>query len=126
MDVAEVVFRVGVGVGALLIGIGLLALVLAIGPLSNDARSLANDVRRLTRLVEKELPRLLERGRTAPVEPVDRTQPAEPPATGTPPGKIAPEPAADPSLDWIGPRPPGRPASGPVQSADQREDEQIA
>jgi len=126
MDVAEVIFRVGVGVGALLIGIGLLALVLAIGPLSNDARSLANDVRRLTRLVEKELPRILERGRTVPVQPVDRAQPAEPPATGAPPSEIAPGPSPEPSLDWIGERHPGRPASGPVQSADQREDEQIA
>ena len=106
MDVAEVIFRVGVGVGALLIGIGLLALVLAIGPLSNDARSLANDVRRLTRLVEKELPRILDRAQPPP----------GPPTKGT----------SEPTLDWIGERHPGRPTSGPVQSADQREDEQIA
>lgn len=120
MDIAEIVFRVGVGVGALLIGIGLVALVLAIGPLSNDARSLANDVRRLTRLVEHELPRLLDRSRGGP--PAD----GAPAAQIAPDRPVVPEPEPEPSLDWIADRHAGRADGGPVQSADQREDEQIA
>jgi hypothetical protein len=58
MEIALAIFRIGVGVGALLVGLGLLLTALALRPVARDLRSLANDARRLARLTEEELPAL--------------------------------------------------------------------
>ncbi|MGH2456364.1 MAG: hypothetical protein ACRDHD_08920 [Candidatus Limnocylindria bacterium] len=99
MDVALTIFRIGVGVGVLLVGIGVVLAVLALRPVARDLRSLAGDVRRLSRLTEQELPALLAR------------EPA------TPAALAGGEPAESGAQ---------RVAVGPVQSADEREDERIA
>jgi hypothetical protein len=55
MDVAITIFRVGVGVGAVLVGLGIIFIALSLRPLARDARALANDARRLANLAETEL-----------------------------------------------------------------------
>ena len=68
MELALIVFRIGVGIGALLVGIGLLLAVVSLRGLARDVRALARDTARLTRVLDKELPELIERAREATVE----------------------------------------------------------
>ena len=110
MELAEVVFRIGVGVGALLVGIGLLVAVVSLLPLARDVRSLAIDTRRLARLMEKDVPELMAQARSVAANAemltedlavrLEQSRPAEAPT--------------------------GRPTGMPVQSGDAAEDEQIA
>lgn len=55
MDVALTIFRIGVGVGAVLVGVGIVLIALSLRPLARDARALARDARRLANLAETEL-----------------------------------------------------------------------
>lgn len=64
MELAETIFRVGVGIGALLIGIGLLVAVIALLPVVRDLRALAADSRRLARLAERDVPELVAQARS--------------------------------------------------------------
>ena len=57
MDLAQTIFYVGVGIGAVLVGIGVVLAAVALRPLSRDTRALARDAARLSRLLEEELPR---------------------------------------------------------------------
>lgn len=56
MDLAQTVFYVGVGIGAVLVGIGVLLAAIWLRPLSRDTRDLARDAARLARLLEEDLP----------------------------------------------------------------------
>jgi hypothetical protein len=105
VDLAQIIFEAGVGVGAVLAGIGVVLIALSVRRLARDARSLADDARRLVRLTE-ELPAVLGDGRVATEDQAFAIE-APQPAT--------PEPLAPP-----------RAAVGPVQSAKARKDEQIA
>lgn len=106
MDLAQIIFQAGIGLGAVLVGVGVLLIALSVNRLARDARSLADDAKRLLRLTEAELPTLLGNAR----------EPSEDHAFAIdPPLPTAAEPLASPRV-----------AVGPVQSADAREDEQIA
>ena len=122
MDVAETIFRVGVGIGALLVGIGVVALALAIRPLARDTRALANDARRLARVAEGELPEILTHARelSANAEVLSEDVAVKLERLGELANAVEEavavrEPASD-----------ERVPIGPVQSRDVREDEQIA
>jgi hypothetical protein len=112
MDVAEVVFRLGVGVGALLIGVAMVVAVLSLRPLARDVRSLTRDVRRLAELAEGEIPELLTQARNVAANAEVLTEDL---AVRLEQSRIA----AD--LPPVG-HPPGM----PVQSGDAGEDQQIA
>lgn len=98
MDLAQEVFYVGVGAGALLIGLGLLILVFSLRRLGRDARVLAEDVRRLNRTLDRLI--------------------------GDPSAESGPAEASEGEelVGWW----PGRDSGGPVQSADQQQDERTA
>jgi hypothetical protein len=108
MDLAQVIFQVGIGIGALLVGAAVMLIALSVRRLARDARSLAEDARRLARLAEEELPAILgsQRG------------PIADHAFG-----IEPAPTEKPAVEEVAA---SRPAVGPVQSAHAREDESIA
>jgi hypothetical protein len=103
MEIATLVFRIGVGVGALLVGIGAVVAALALRPVARDLRSLAADARRLTRLAESELP--AASAEAAPTDEASATEKVDRAAAGR---------ATD------------RGPLGPVQSAHATEDERIA
>ena len=127
MDVAITIFRVGVGVGAVLVGLGIIFIALSLRPLARDARALANDARRLANLAETELGNIVRGAQelTAGAEEqadelaqrldllnrqardLEERVPAEPPLM------VAASVAAPSALP-------------PVQSPHAREDEQIA
>lgn len=111
MELAETIFRVGVGVGALLVGIGLLVAVVAMIPLARDVRALARDTRRLSRLAETDLPQLLELARSVAANAELLTEDL---AVRLEQSRLAAE------------APAGRPPDMPVQSGDAAEDQQIA
>jgi hypothetical protein len=98
VDVAQTVFYVGVGGGALLIGLALLILVVSLRRLSRDARVLADDVRRLNHTLDQLVGRP-----DAEARPSESTEGEE-------------------LVGWW----PGRESDRPVQSADQRKDEHLA
>jgi hypothetical protein len=111
MDLALTIFRIGVGVGVLLVGIGLLIAVLSLRPLVRDTRSLARDVQRLSRLAEEQVPELLARARTVAANAEVLTEDV---AVRLEQSRLEAE------------LPPGRPDGMPVQSGDTGEDQQIA
>ena len=111
MELAETVFHVGVGVGALLVGIGLVVAVIALVPLSRDVRALARDTRRLSRMAETDLPELVELAREVAANAELLTEDL---AVRLEQSRVTAEPPA------------GRPTGMPVQSGDAAEDEQIA
>jgi hypothetical protein len=111
MELAEVIFRVGVGVGALLVGAGLLIAVIALLPLARDLRGLAADARRLARIAERDVPELLAQARSVAANAELLTEDV---AVRLEQSRVATE------------SPVGRPAGMPVQSGDAGEDEQIA
>ena len=78
MDIAVLIFRVGVGVGAVLIGLGVILIALSLRPVARDARALANDARRLANLAERELAGLVEGSRDLPALPTPSSGPAGP------------------------------------------------
>ena len=63
MDLAITIFWIGVGLGARLVGIGVIVIAVSLRPVTRDARALANDARRLTRLAETELANMAGRTR---------------------------------------------------------------
>jgi hypothetical protein len=63
MDVAITIFRIGVGIGAVLVGLGIIFIALSLRPLARDARALANDARRLANLAETELANIMRGAR---------------------------------------------------------------
>ena len=106
MDLAQIIFQAGIGLGALLVGVGVLLIALSVNRLARGARSVADDAKRLLRLTEAELPALLGDARS---RSQDHAFAIEQPLP------VPDEPLASP-----------RAAVGPVQSADARKDEQIA
>lgn len=136
MDLALTVFRIGVGVGALFIGLALLLLVFSLRGLGRDARTLSADLQRLNRLLATltseepagDAPEGQDRARepAAHEAPSAPHPPPAPPdeAWALPPPANSDEPAAadEEVVGWW----PGGVSDGPVQSADQREDERIA
>jgi len=147
MDLALTIFRFGVGVGALLIGLSLLLLVISLRGLARDARVLSGDLQRLNTLlarVTSEQPAGDPlQGSTPESEPVvadgDVTEepivPAAAPAAAEssphdsegwalppPAGHVGSVAAEEELVGWW----PGGASDGPVQSADEREDERIA
>jgi uncharacterized protein YoxC len=121
MDLAETIFRIGVGIGVLLVGIGVIVLVVALRPLARDTRALANDARRLARVAEAELPEILTHARelSANAEVLSEEMAVKLERLGQLANAV--EEAVE-----RGPAEVGRPPIGPVQSADVREDGQIA
>jgi len=111
MELAESIFRIGVGVGALLVGIGVVLAVVATIPLARDVRALARDTRRLSHLAESDLPELLELARNVAANAELLTEDL---AVRLEQSRLAAEP------------PSGRPTGMSVQSGDAAEDEQIA
>lgn len=110
MELAEVVFRIGVGIGAVLVGVGLLIAVIALLPLAREVRSLAADTRRLARLLEQDVPELMAQARSVAANAEMLTEDL---AVRLEQSRLAEAPA-------------GRPVGMPVQSGDAAEDEQIA
>jgi hypothetical protein len=140
MDIAITIFRVGVGIGAVLVGLGIIFIVLTLRPLARDSRALANDARRLANLAESELAKIMDGARELTssaeqqadelAERLDRlNQQAR---------ELEERVSAEPSVTMAASvaaasaRPPmpsttmARPSIGPVQSPNAREDEQIA
>lgn len=111
MDLALTIFRLGVGIGALLVGVGLVIAALSLRPLLRDVRSLAGDVRRLSRLADEELPGLLEHARTVAANAEVLTEDV---AVRLEQSRMAAELAAR------------RPSGMPVQSDDAAGDDRIA
>ncbi len=111
MDIALTVFRVGVGIGALLLGVGMVAAVIALRPLVRDARGLARDAARVSRLLDAEIPELLERARTVVADAELVSQDLA----------VRLEQAQSGAISVA-----GRPAIGSVQSRDVEEGDQIA
>lgn len=111
MDIALTIFRVGVGVGAVLLGIGVIAAVIALRPLVRDTRALARDAARVNQLLDRELPELLQHARAVVA---DAELVAEDLAVTLEQAQSTPNVAA------------GRPAIGSVQSRDAEEGEQFA
>lgn len=111
MDLALTIFRLGVGIGALLVGIGLVIAVLSLRPLVRDVRGLATDTRRLTRLADEQLPQLLEHARTVAANAEILTEDV---AVRLEQSRMSAELAAR------------RPSGMPVQSGDAAGDEHIA
>jgi hypothetical protein len=116
MDLAEVIFRAGVGIGALLVGIGLLVAVVALLPLARDVRALAADSRRLARLAERDMPELLAQARSVAANAELLTEDV---AVRLEQSRLAAETAE--TAETAAGRSPGM----PVQSGDAGEDEQI-
>jgi vacuolar-type H+-ATPase catalytic subunit A/Vma1 len=128
MDIAITIFRVGVGVGAVLVGLGIILIAFSLRPLARDARALANDARRLANLAERELAGLIDGARelTQDTEAVTReleqrvarldrqTERAED-------GGSAAHAVSAAVASPVSPR-----TLPPVQSRDAREDERIA
>jgi uncharacterized protein YoxC len=123
MDLAVTIFRIGVGLGALLVGIGVVILVLSLRPLTRDTRALANDVRRLARLAEADLPEILTHARelAANAEVLSEDMAVKLDRLGELAGALE-----EVVAERMEPPPAPRPAIGSVQSADVREDGQIA
>lgn len=63
MELALVIFNIGVGLGVLAAGASLAFLVWQAAPLIRDARALTADMRRLARLTDKELRPILAQAR---------------------------------------------------------------
>jgi hypothetical protein len=63
MDIAVTIFRVGVGIGAVLVGLAIVLIAFSLRPLARDARALANDARRLANLAERELSSIIDGAR---------------------------------------------------------------
>jgi hypothetical protein len=115
MDLALTIFRLGVGIGALLVGIGLVIAVVSLRPLVRDVRALASDTRRLARLADEQLPAVLEHARTVAANAEVLTEDV---AVRLEQSRLA----AD-----LPPGPPaGRAAGMPVQSGDASGDDHIA
>jgi hypothetical protein len=112
MELAETIFRVGLGIGVLLIGIGLLVAVLALLPAVRDLRALATDARRLARLAERDVPELVAQARSVAANAELLTEDLA----------VRLEQSRPPATDG----PPGRPLGMPVHSGDAEEDEHIA
>ncbi|HEX2195098.1 MAG TPA: hypothetical protein VHK63_09115 [Candidatus Limnocylindria bacterium] len=111
MDLALTIFRIGVGLGVLLVGIGLIVAVVSLRPLVRDTRSLARDVQRLARLAEEQVPELLAQARTVAANAEVLTEDV---AVRLEQSRLEADlPAA-------------RPAGVPVQSGDTGEDHRIA
>jgi hypothetical protein len=123
MELAQTIFQVGVGVGAILVGLGVVLAALSLRPVARDARRLANDARRLVRLTGEELPAILADARElgADVEGLV----ADLSARIEEVGRVAAN-LEYPVPQWPTSLPPPRPTQGPVQSANAREDERIA
>jgi uncharacterized protein YoxC len=113
MDIALTIFRIGVGVGALLVGIGVIIAVLALRPAARDVRALAADARRLLRLSESELPAIIEHARQVSGNAEELSEDLA--------VTLERLDAATSAIEVV-----GRPLIGPVQSGDATEDEQIA
>jgi hypothetical protein len=113
MDLALTVFRVGVGVGALLVGIGVIVAILSLRPLIRDSRALARDALRVVRLTETELAGIVAHAREVTANAEEMSEDISQALARI--GAVA---------DAFEQR--GRPILGPVQSADAREDERIA
>lgn len=113
MEPALTIFRVGVGIGVLLVGIGVVAAVLALRPAAREARALARDARRLLRQAEEELPAILEHARQVSGNAEELSQDVA--------LVVARLDAAADALEGR-----GRRLVGSVQSGDAREDERIA
>jgi hypothetical protein len=117
VQLADTIFRIGVGVGALLVGIGVVLAVLALRPVLRDTRALARDARRLVRMAEVELPRLMAEEEPGAAQLPGAAEVAALATAALPVEAVARE--GEPTGE-------GRQAIGPVQSPDTREDEWIA
>lgn len=129
MDVAITIFRIGVGVGAVLVGVGIVLIALSLRPLARDARVLARDARRLANLAETELTSIMGGARqlTDGAEEVTRDlavriEQLKDQATELE-DRVLAHPAASVAASVTSASSPG---IGPVQSPNAREDEQIA
>jgi uncharacterized protein YoxC len=111
MDVALTVFRVGVGIGAVLVGLALVIAVVWLRPLVRDVRALSRDAARLAQVVDEELPALLDHARSVAADAERLTEDL---AVRVEQLQASPSSAG------------GRSIMGPVQSADAAEGEQIA
>jgi hypothetical protein len=69
VDIAITIFRVGVGIGAVLVGVGIILIALSLRPLTRDARALATDARRLATLAERELTGIIDGARGLTAQP---------------------------------------------------------
>jgi uncharacterized protein YoxC len=137
MDVAITIFRVGVGIGAVLVGLGIVLIALYLRPVARDARALANDARRLANLAETELADIIGGTRELAsgtelltddlAERLDRlnqqARELEERVQAGPSVTVGASVAAPSSLPPVAV---ARPPMGPVQSPNAREDEQIA
>jgi hypothetical protein len=137
MDVAITIFRVGVGIGAVLVGLGIVLIALYLRPVARDARALANDARRLANLAETELGNIMGGARELTsgaelltddlAERLDRlnqqARELEERVLAEPSVTMGASVAAPSSLPPVAV---ARPPMGPVQSPNAREDEQIA
>lgn len=113
MEAALTIFRIGVGIGAVLVGIGVILAVLAWRPVARDARALAGEARRLVRRAEEELPAILEHARQLSGNAEELSEDMA--------VTLERLDAAASALERV-----GRPTAGPVQSGDADEDERIA
>jgi hypothetical protein len=111
MEIADIVFRVGVGIGVVLVGTGVVVAAISLRPLTRDVRSLARDAERLTRLLEDEMPERLARYGSAVAGAGESSEDVA----------FRIEPARTPA--GVGA---GRPTVGSVQSRDEDEDGRIA
>jgi hypothetical protein len=111
MEIADIVFRVGVGIGVVLVGAGVVVAAISLRPLTRDVRSLARDAERLTRLLEEEMPELLAR---AGSDVAGAAESSEDVAFSIEHARIPAQVGT------------GRPAIGSVQSRDEDEDGRIA
>lgn len=130
MDVAVTIFRIGVGIGAVLVGLGIVMIALSLRPLARDARALANDARRLANLAERELSSIMDGARqlTAGTEEMttelaDRLDRLHREAQALE-ERITAEPTV--TITGVVGSPVSPSARPPVQSPDTREDERIA
>jgi hypothetical protein len=78
MDIAILIFRIGIGVGAVLVGLGVIIIALSLRPVARDARALASDARRLANLAEREL---AGRSTSEPATPSASAGPVQSPDT---------------------------------------------
>lgn len=123
MELAQVIFQVGVGVGAVLVGLGVVIAAFSVRRVAREARTLANDARRLVRLTESELPAILADARQLGVDVEELVGDLS--ARIEQLGELAAS-LEYPLPQWPKPHAAPRPAVGPVQSANAREDERIA
>ena len=129
MDIAITIFRIGVGVGAVLVGLGIVLIAISVLPLARDVRALANDARRLANLAERELANIVAGARELRSETEALAEDLElrlgrlrDDAAVMEDGAARGPGAAFPTL----PAPRSPAALPPVQSRDAREDERIA